>query len=225
MDEVLRELRAVGPFFTVAYGKEPPGAASGRSASCTGRARGLRRRGRAADRERVRPGGGFDRAVRDRVAALVARARLRRPVRAGAGPAPRRPVVAAARSGVAGAVAARARRTPRGNPGAGPRGQRARPPRGARHGAARAVRRLAAGAARQRRLRAGRRRPGAHGPGAGEAAALLAAGLLADGGPLEGTGTYLHEPGLGVAFLRRSCCLYYKVPGGGLCGDCVLRTK
>lgn len=59
----------------------------------------------------------------------------------------------------------------------------------------------------------------------GEAAASLAAGLLAEGGPLGGTGTYLHEPGLGVAFVRRSCCLYYKVPGGGLCGDCVLRTK
>lgn len=59
----------------------------------------------------------------------------------------------------------------------------------------------------------------------GEAAASLAAGLLADGGPLGGTGTYLHEPGLGVAFVRRSCCLYYKVPGGGLCGDCVLRTR
>ncbi|MFZ3495260.1 (2Fe-2S)-binding protein [Streptomyces sp. 5.8] len=59
----------------------------------------------------------------------------------------------------------------------------------------------------------------------GEAAALLAAELLADGGPLGGTGTYVHEPGLGVAFVRRSCCLYYKVPGGGLCGDCVLRTR
>ncbi|MGW1776154.1 (2Fe-2S)-binding protein [Streptomyces sp. NPDC002104] len=59
----------------------------------------------------------------------------------------------------------------------------------------------------------------------GEAAALLAAGILADGGPLEGTGAFVHEPGLGVAFVRRSCCLYYKVPGGGLCGDCVLRTR
>lgn len=58
----------------------------------------------------------------------------------------------------------------------------------------------------------------------GETAAALAAELLADGGPLGGTGTFVHEPGLGVAFVRRSCCLYYKVPGGGLCGDCVLRT-
>ncbi|MFE2283646.1 (2Fe-2S)-binding protein [Streptomyces sp. NPDC059443] len=59
----------------------------------------------------------------------------------------------------------------------------------------------------------------------GETAADLAAALLADGGPLGGTGTFVHEPGLGVAFVRRSCCLYYKVPGGGLCGDCVLRTR
>jgi len=26
-------------------------------------------------------------------------------------------------------------------------------------------------------------------------------------------------------FLRHSCCLYYRVPGGGLCGDCVLRMR
>lgn len=56
--------------------------------------------------------------------------------------------------------------------------------------------------------------------------AVASAGeLLADGGPLGGAGTFLHEEGLGVAFVRRSCCLYYKVPGGGLCGDCVLRTR
>lgn len=59
----------------------------------------------------------------------------------------------------------------------------------------------------------------------GDTAAVLAAGLLAEGGPLGGTGAFVHEPGLGVAFVRRSCCLYYKAPGGGLCGDCVLRTK
>lgn len=59
----------------------------------------------------------------------------------------------------------------------------------------------------------------------GGAAVALAAGLLADGAPLGGTGTFIHEEGLGVAFVRRSCCLYYKVPGGGLCGDCVLRTR
>ncbi|MEW1638360.1 (2Fe-2S)-binding protein [Streptomyces sp. NPDC093801] len=59
----------------------------------------------------------------------------------------------------------------------------------------------------------------------GEGAVELAAGLLADGGALAGTGEFVHEEGLGVAFVRRSCCLYYKVPGGGLCGDCVLRTR
>ncbi|MEW1853570.1 (2Fe-2S)-binding protein [Streptomyces albidoflavus] len=42
--------------------------------------------------------------------------------------------------------------------------------------------------------------------------------------PLEGTGTFLHEEGLGVAFTRRSCCLYYRVPAA-TCGDCVLRTR
>ncbi|GAA0598971.1 (2Fe-2S)-binding protein [Streptomyces crystallinus] len=34
---------------------------------------------------------------------------------------------------------------------------------------------------------------------------------------LAGTGTLLPGP----AFRRRSCCLYYRCPGAGLCGDCV----
>ncbi|MFE5187882.1 (2Fe-2S)-binding protein [Streptomyces sp. NPDC056628] len=42
-------------------------------------------------------------------------------------------------------------------------------------------------------------------------ARLLAHPLLAGTGTLTGT-----------AFRRRSCCLYYRVPGGGLCGDCCL---
>ncbi|MFJ9425422.1 (2Fe-2S)-binding protein [Streptomyces sp. NPDC101249] len=41
------------------------------------------------------------------------------------------------------------------------------------------------------------------------AARLLAHPLLAPTHTLTGT-----------AFLRRSCCLYYRVPGGGVCGDC-----
>ncbi len=42
----------------------------------------------------------------------------------------------------------------------------------------------------------------------------LTAGLLAH--PLlDGAGTLT-----GTAFRRRSCCLYYRVPGGGVCGDC-----
>lgn len=28
----------------------------------------------------------------------------------------------------------------------------------------------------------------------------------------------------GTAFRRRSCCLYYRVPGGGVCGDCCFRA-
>jgi hypothetical protein len=33
---------------------------------------------------------------------------------------------------------------------------------------------------------------------------------------------YLADAGVltGAAFRRRSCCLYYRAPGGGLCGDC-----
>jgi ferric iron reductase protein FhuF len=42
---------------------------------------------------------------------------------------------------------------------------------------------------------------------------LLAAAWLRDAGTL----------GEGWAFRRNSCCLYYRVPGGGTCGDCVLR--
>ncbi|WP_078894629.1 (2Fe-2S)-binding protein [Streptomyces sp. NRRL S-1022] len=34
---------------------------------------------------------------------------------------------------------------------------------------------------------------------------------------LDATGTRT-----GTAFRRRSCCLYYRIPGGGLCGDCCL---
>ncbi|MET7473577.1 (2Fe-2S)-binding protein [Streptomyces sp. NPDC005648] len=48
----------------------------------------------------------------------------------------------------------------------------------------------------------------------GPAARPLTAELLAH--PLlSGTGTLT-----GSSFRRRSCCLYYRVPGGGTCGDC-----
>jgi hypothetical protein len=51
-------------------------------------------------------------------------------------------------------------------------------------------------------------------PETGDRARALAAELLAH--PLlAGTGTLT-----GTAFRRRSCCLYYRIPGGGLCGDC-----
>ncbi|MFE9309080.1 (2Fe-2S)-binding protein [Streptomyces sp. NPDC006706] len=49
---------------------------------------------------------------------------------------------------------------------------------------------------------------------AGHHARELAARLLAHP-HLHGAGT-----GTGTGFRRRSCCLYYRVPGGGLCGDC-----
>lgn len=38
--------------------------------------------------------------------------------------------------------------------------------------------------------------------------------------PLTGTGAYV-----GTAFRRSTCCLYYQVPGGGYCGDCVLLAR
>jgi iron complex transport system ATP-binding protein len=41
-------------------------------------------------------------------------------------------------------------------------------------------------------------------------------------GVLEGSGE-LVEPAPGRPFfVRRSCCLYYRLPGGGMCGDCAL---
>ena len=48
----------------------------------------------------------------------------------------------------------------------------------------------------------------------------LTASLL-DDPLLRGAGTL--DP-RGPSFARRSCCLYYRVPGGGLCGDCCLRS-
>lgn len=59
-------------------------------------------------------------------------------------------------------------------------------------------------------------------PEAEARATALAAAVLASE-PLAGSGDFIVEEGLGFAFLRNNCCLYYRVPGGGLCGDCVLR--
>ncbi|KOV85463.1 hypothetical protein ADL03_12215 [Nocardia sp. NRRL S-836] len=39
--------------------------------------------------------------------------------------------------------------------------------------------------------------------------------------PFEGAGEFIPFPGE-VTFLRRSCCLYYRVAAGGKCGDCPL---
>jgi FhuF 2Fe-2S C-terminal domain len=49
-----------------------------------------------------------------------------------------------------------------------------------------------------------------------ESAAALAAALLRTP-DLAGAGRLT---GSALAFRRHSCCLYYRVPGGGLCGDC-----
>ena len=53
----------------------------------------------------------------------------------------------------------------------------------------------------------------------------LLGGLLARE-PLAGTGRLLRleqdRPDTEWGFRRRSCCLYYRIPGGGTCGDCVL---
>jgi FhuF 2Fe-2S C-terminal domain len=56
-----------------------------------------------------------------------------------------------------------------------------------------------------------RARPDLAEPAATLAAALLRTAGLAGGGRLTGSG---------LAFRRRSCCLYYRVPRGSLCGDC-----
>jgi hypothetical protein len=57
----------------------------------------------------------------------------------------------------------------------------------------------------------------------GERAARLVAAVLALP-PLAGMGTYTQpDPARSRRFLaRHNCCLYYQIPGGGTCGDCVL---
>ncbi|WP_218125817.1 ATP-binding cassette domain-containing protein [Sinosporangium album] len=58
-------------------------------------------------------------------------------------------------------------------------------------------------------------------PELGEAAVTLGRELL-DLGLLRDTGQ-LAEPAPGLPlFVRRSCCLYYRLPSGGKCGDCAL---
>ncbi|MGH1563884.1 (2Fe-2S)-binding protein [Mumia sp. DW29H23] len=53
-------------------------------------------------------------------------------------------------------------------------------------------------------------------PDLAPAAASYAVAAL-DREPFAGTGDVVRG-----RFVRRSCCLYYRVPGGGYCGDCVL---
>ncbi len=60
-------------------------------------------------------------------------------------------------------------------------------------------------------------------PAAADRAAAVAARLL-DTGSLTGTGERLppQDPDRHWTFRRRNCCLFYRVPGAGVCGDCVL---
>ena len=63
-------------------------------------------------------------------------------------------------------------------------------------------------------------------PDRAETAGQLTARILALG-PLRGTGE-LVQPDASQPrrfLVRRSCCLYYRVPGGGMCGDCVLTPE
>jgi FhuF 2Fe-2S C-terminal domain len=69
----------------------------------------------------------------------------------------------------------------------------------------------------------GKRLVGSARPALARRAALVAERLLATG-PLAGTGDRVAaiDPDRGWTFRRRSCCLYYRVRDGGLCGDCIL---
>jgi len=73
---------------------------------------------------------------------------------------------------------------------------------------------------------AGRRLVAQQRPDVAGRAATVAQGLL-DTPLLAGSGTRLPPEGgdLGWSFRRRTCCLFYRVPGGGICGDCVLLER
>ncbi|MFI2650713.1 (2Fe-2S)-binding protein [Micromonospora fulviviridis] len=60
-------------------------------------------------------------------------------------------------------------------------------------------------------------------PTLSDRAGALAEAVL-DLAPLHGTGWFERpDPALPRRFfVRRSCCLFYRIPGGGTCGDCVL---
>ncbi|GAA4137504.1 ATP-binding cassette domain-containing protein [Actinomadura keratinilytica] len=61
-----------------------------------------------------------------------------------------------------------------------------------------------------------RERPGRTAPAVALGRALL------DLGVLKGTGDLRGQAPDSPFFVRRSCCLYYRIPGGGKCGDCAL---
>ncbi|MBB4776973.1 (2Fe-2S)-binding protein [Actinomadura livida] len=56
------------------------------------------------------------------------------------------------------------------------------------------------------------------GPSGGFRAALVRELLGRE--PLAGAGAFEAD-----GFVRRNCCLYYRVPGGGMCGDCGLLSR
>jgi ferric iron reductase protein FhuF len=60
-------------------------------------------------------------------------------------------------------------------------------------------------------------------PDSSSGALALAVGILGHP-PWNGLGEIVDEPShpTGVGFARRTCCLFYRVPGGGTCADCVL---
>jgi hypothetical protein len=63
-------------------------------------------------------------------------------------------------------------------------------------------------------------------PAAGLRATSLVAAMLGLA-PLTGTATLVRpDPAHARRFLvRNNCCLYYRIPGGGTCGDCVLTPE
>lgn len=73
---------------------------------------------------------------------------------------------------------------------------------------------------------AGKRLIGSTRPEAAGRAARIATAVLAHPA-FEGTGELLapSPPDTGWTFRRRSCCLYYRAPGRGICGDCVLAGR
>jgi hypothetical protein len=52
-------------------------------------------------------------------------------------------------------------------------------------------------------------------------------GRILDLPPLRGSGEFVQPDAANPRrfLVRRSCCLYYRVPGGGFCGDCVLTPE
>ena len=240
---LLADIAGIGPFFTVATGPAPAGGRLGvpaRSRDTVGyrggrpaarpdrrgpRRAGDRRPGRGVDgvpgsrgpggRPAVRRGRGARRGTGAGVDAPRRRARPSAALAAGGSGA----VAVVGRTGRATSVRAPTWRSSTSSPSCSRRWSR-RSARGRR------CRRGCCGATRRRRWR-GR---GGWSPLPGRAprhpARSLAERLLTTP-PLDATAALRapEPPDAGWTFRRRSCCLYYRVPGGGVCGDCVLRDR